>query len=251
MPFFEVTKPGFFYGLHRHHDDNYVPSFGQYRASAVGLIIMTDHSGTHVDAKCHMSYNLKLYGDISVEPSIQTSWGFTKYGAEEIPIMVAKGVLLDVANLLGLDPLPSTKQITAEDLEACCKEEGVNVTKGDVVLIRTGSGRFWYQPEVYKNSAGVSKDADVWLINKGVLAVGIDNLTWDPHGVKDEETGITMFGHYLLLVKNGIYILENLYLEGLHQDKCYEFIFVAAPLKFKGATGAPLRPIALSPLKFG
>ena len=51
--------------------------------------------------------------------------------------------------------------------------------------------------------------------------------------------------HELLIVKNGIYILENLDLEGLANDKVYEFAFIFSPLRLKGATGSPGNPIAV------
>src|SRR4051794_12144080 len=70
-------------------------------------------------------------------------------------------------------------------------------------------------------------------------------MTWDVPGQRDPETGVTLFGHVLLLVKNGIYIMENLNLEELARDRCYEFAFVGIPLKFRGATGSPIRPLAL------
>ena len=71
-------------------------------------------------------------------------------------------------------------------------------------------------------------------------------MAWDPlNGERDPETGTSLFGHVHLLVKNGIYIIENLYLEQLSQEQCYEFTLVVTPLKLNGATGSPVRPLAL------
>jgi kynurenine formamidase len=70
-------------------------------------------------------------------------------------------------------------------------------------------------------------------------------MTWDVPGERDPETGATLFGHVYLLPQKGIYILENLALEELARDRRYEFAFVGVPLKFRGATGSPLRPLAL------
>jgi len=51
--------------------------------------------------------------------------------------------------------------------------------------------------------------------------------------------------HVHLLVESGIHIIECLNLEELAAAKQYEFTFIAAPLKIVGATGAPVRPIAV------
>ena len=51
--------------------------------------------------------------------------------------------------------------------------------------------------------------------------------------------------HQVLLVRHGVYNLENLDLEELARDKVYEFAFVFAPLRLKGATGSPGNPIAV------
>jgi kynurenine formamidase len=47
------------------------------------------------------------------------------------------------------------------------------------------------------------------------------------------------------MMKNGIFNIENLTFEELAADRAYEFLFVATPLRFKGATGSPLRPLAI------
>jgi len=51
--------------------------------------------------------------------------------------------------------------------------------------------------------------------------------------------------HVHLLVEHGIHIIECLNLEQLARDRVYEFIFAAAPLKIRGGTGSPIRPIAV------
>jgi len=75
--------------------------------------------------------------------------------------------------------------------------------------------------------------------------VGADNMAWDEIGLIDPDLKMTLPGHAILLVRNGIYILENLYLEELARDKSYEFTFICLPLKIRGATGSPVRPIAV------
>jgi kynurenine formamidase len=84
-----------------------------------------------------------------------------------------------------------------------------------------------------------------WLAEAGVLAVGADNIAWDWTGERDGELGVTLPGHVLLLVRAGIYIIENLMLEELGEAGAVEFTFVCLPLKIQGATGSPVRPVAL------
>src|SRR5205807_7241596 len=121
----------------------------------------------------------------------------------------------------------------------------ISVCEGDVVLLRTGNGAFWRDPALYLQAGGASADTASWLASKRVRAVGADNVAWDEPGIVDPDLKVTLPGHMILLVRNGIYIIENLFLEELAQDRCYEFTFVCLPLKMRGATGSPVRPIAL------
>ena len=89
------------------------------------------------------------------------------------------------------------------------------------------------------------KSATLWAAERGVVCVGADNMTWDHPAERDPETGATLFAHVYLLPKKGVYIIENVNLEELAREKVYEFAFVCTPLKFNGATGSPIRPLAL------
>jgi kynurenine formamidase len=125
------------------------------------------------------------------------------------------------------------------------QSQGVSVNEGDAVLIRTGNGALWQDPVAYLRAGGMSSDASLWLADRKVRAVGADNMAWDEPDVVDPELKVTLPGHVILLVRHGIYIIENLFLEELAQDRCYEFTFVCLPLKMRGATGSPVRPIAI------
>ena len=83
-----------------------------------------------------------------------------------------------------------------------------------------------------------------WCAERRPVAVGADNVAWDVQGEVDPELG-TLPGHLLLLVRAGIYIIEALNLEALARDRVREFTFVCLPLKLRGGTGSPVRPIAL------
>lgn len=239
-PTFTAHAPGFQYSLHRRHE----PGLGEARTSASGLIVTVDHSGTHIDALCHQAENLVMYGGRGVDASVQTPTGFTELGVETISPIVARGVLLDVAGQKGVDRLPAGTFVTASQLEAAAREAQVVPARGDVVLVRTGNGALWQDPGEYERGPGMSTDASAWLAKQQPRAVGADNLAWDLIGYRDPEFG-SLPGHVVLIVRHGIHILENLFLEELARDSRREFLFVCLPLKMRGATGSPVRPLAV------
>ena len=242
-PIFPSHAPGFVYSLHRHHE----PGTGQARTSASGTIFMAEHSGTHIDALCHQAEEMHLYGGQALNPQVQTPAGFTTLGVETIPPLIARSVLLDVARFRGVERIEVGNPITAADLEATAQGEKITIGGGDIVLVRTGNSAFWHDAPTYLRAGGMSADASSWLANLGVRAVGADNVAWDEVGVVDPDLKVSLPGHLILLVRHGIYIIENLNLEELAQDRCYTCTLICLPLKMQGATGSPVRPIALVP----
>jgi kynurenine formamidase len=245
MPIHPSHRPGYYYALHRRHRDTYRPDTQGPRSSASGILTMMEHSGTHLDALCHQANGLRMFGGVKVD-EVETSAGFSHLGIETVPPLICRGVLLDVCGYKGGRTLPARYSITADDLAGCAAAHGVEVRAGDVLLVRTGFGALWRGDEqVYLDAAGVSKSGTLWAAERGVAAVGADNMAWDVPGERDPEMGATLFAHAYLLPQKGIYIIENLALEELARDRRYEFAFVGVPLKFEGATGSPLRPLAL------
>ena len=235
-PSHPAHMPGFNYFLHRHH----ARGAPEARTGASGIIVTPEHSGTHIDALAHQAENLTLYGGVHVDEGVQTSAGFKKLGIETMAPLVSRGVLLDVAGERRLDP---EYPITAADLE---RAERAEVRAGDAVLVRTGYGALWSKPDEYLRAAGVSAAGSRWLIDKKVGAVGADNMAFDVMGPADPELKVTLPGHLLLLVRSGIPIIENVNLEELAAAGVEEFLFVCLPLKMRGATGSPVRPIAIA-----
>lgn len=247
MPIHPAHKQaGYSYLLHRHHEDEYRPEETGPRTGAAGIIICGEHTGTHIDALCHQADALTLCGGVPVG-EVQTSRGFTKHGVEEIPAIVAPGVLLDVAARDGVDSLEPGRVVTAADLEACCERQGVVLEPGSVALVRLGNARFWEDEERYLAGPGMDGDAARWMAERGVLAVGADNMAWDAPGFEDPKLGCLLAGHLILLARYGIYIVENLALDDLAASGHHRFEFVCTPLKLVGATGSPVRPLAIVP----
>ncbi len=233
MPILDPRNARYFYGLYRHHTNTTAPLY-----FSSGLISLSDHIGTHIDALCHVSQDGKLHNDIRVAPEVETPWGYLELGAEKIPPLLRPGVLLDIARYKGLDVLPKGYEVSSNDLRGFCEQNNITIEKGSVVLVRVGNGKYWSEPEKYLACAGIAEESNMWLSKSGVVAVGADNLAWD---LLEGH----LAGHRHLIVEKGIYVMENLYLEELSSDSCYKFLFIALPLKLIGATGSPIRPIAL------
>jgi kynurenine formamidase len=244
MPVISVHQPGYAYFLHRRHSDDYRPDELGVRSSASGVIVCMEHSGTHIDAICHQADAQMLYGGIPAA-NVCNAKGFTAHAIEDVPPMMAPGVLLDAAAERGVRSLDAGQLVTATDLEACCRRQGVEIRPGDVILIRTGNAIFWNDPERFLAGPGMDSSASAWLAAKGVLAVGADNMAWDVIGLRDPKIGCQLPGHLILLARHGIYIIENLQLEELATAGHSRFTFICMPLKFIGATGSPVRPIAV------
>lgn len=247
MPVFPAHKPGYFYMLHRRHGDTYDPERGGPRSSASGLIVTVDHTGTHIDAVCHQADAMTLYGGVAVDRHVETPAGFTQQSIDASPPLVTRGVLLDVAGFRQVQALPQNYEMTPDDLVGTSEAQGVSIQQGDVVFVRTGFGSRWERNEEYLVAAGMGRHGSEWLAGQGVRAVGSDNMAWDVIGAIDPEWHCTLPGHLVLLARSGIQIMENLNLEELAQDRCFEFALVCSPIKWKGATGSPVRPLAIRP----
>ena len=151
MPVHPAHQPGYNYFLHRQHGRG-VPE-PPPRTSASGVLVMPEHTGTHIDALSHQAENLKLHGGIDVNSGVMSATGFSVLGVETMAPLVARGILLDVA---GRQTLPPGHLISVEELQAAAS---VDVREGDVVLVRTGYGALWEKPKDYMKSAGVSSAA--------------------------------------------------------------------------------------------
>ena len=241
MPIHESHKPGYFYALHRRHRDSFGGPMNGPRSGASGVLTMMEHSGTHIDALCHQACGMELFGGKHPD-QVETPAGFTELGVETVAPLITRGVLIDVAGHKKVERLPELYSITAHDLEAALVHRP---QPGDVLLVRTGFASIWNDEAVYLRAAGMHKSASIWAADHGVVAVGADNMAWDVPGERDPVSGATLFGHLYLLPQKGIYIIENLDLEGLARDQQTEFAFFCLPLKLRGATGSPVRPLAL------
>ena len=200
--------------------------------------------GTQFDGLAHQQLGPYLYNCVEAE-KVARRGGFTKLGVEKAGSFFARGVLLDIAALKGVDMLPDDYMITVADIEAAMTRQNVEVRKGDAVLIRTGLGRLWTvdNARFIKGEPGIGLEAAEFLVKRNVMMVGSDNWAVEVRPYPDR--GLFLPVHGYLLNVNGIYLIENLDLEALARDKANEFAFIVAPLKLRGGTGSSVAPIAV------
>lgn len=207
-------------------------------------VAMYTHTGTHVDALCHWGYRGVIWNGFS-ERECLGSRHWLVAGADKHPPLVARGVLLDVAAAQGTEILPDSFGIGRRELEDAIAREGVEIGCGDVVLIRTGRMRVWPDPERYLgNSPGITLDGARFLAEQGVALIGADNIALEQIPPSSGSSWSPV--HTYLLAEAGVTILEVANLEEIAADDVFEFVFVGACIKLRGATGAPIRPIAIA-----
>lgn len=238
------THPPFLFGLTKKHGDLVLPGGVSSSADAVA---MGTHVGTHIDALCHFSCGGKLHGGIDAESNQTHADGMAHLSVDTIAPVFRRGVLIDIAGSEGVETLPADFVVTPDMLDRVTRSEGVEIGRGDVVLLRTGWGSLWRDPVRYITGGsgsqaigpGPERAGAEWLSSRGIFAAGSDTIAF-------ERVPSGMEVHVHLLVEKGIHIIEALNLEQLAADRVYDFLLIAIPMKIQGATGSPVRPIAVA-----
>jgi kynurenine formamidase len=220
------------------------------------------HGAPSIDALGHIGRDGKLFGGVDAAASTSNPNGIGQSGVgahlaiDQFPkdLLVNRGVLLDVASMVNgdLTPLPARFEITAKHLQDAARRQKVQVRRGDTVFIRTGWGQYFASASALyagADSPGPGVDGANWLIKQGARIVGDDTLTFEqrPPLSFDAAGNVTAVFpvHMRLIADSGIFIIENLDLEGLAKAKAYEFVAVVPPLKVLGGTGSAVRVFAL------
>jgi kynurenine formamidase len=200
--------------------------------------------GTQFDGFAHQSIEYSHYNCVKTD-DIQSRGGFTKLGIETVGTIMTRGVLIDVAGLKGVDTLPDTYEITVQDLEQALQKQNLKLQPGDAVLINTGWGRLYGKDNARygKSCPGIGVKAAEWLAKQDPLLVGSDN--WPVEVAPNPDPQISLPIHQIMLVVNGIHLLENLKLDEMVAKKVHEFAFVMQPLKAQGLTGSTVAPVAI------
>jgi kynurenine formamidase len=182
---------------------------------AVNLLELGEHTGTHVDAINHMA---REYRGQSIDTMPLT-------------MFYTEGVCLDLSDK-GLMEL-----IETTDLESALSESGLEIKRGDTVLLYTDHYRRAFGTDDWHKGPGVSTDAARWLGRQGIAAFGVEPAAPGVRGVSNKEVhricGELGFTHYENMIN-----LHRLTGRG-------RFRFIGLPLRIRGGTGSPVRAIAV------
>jgi kynurenine formamidase len=242
-------------GVKRQNDNEFTRGPGNSTGTAwhSSALFISDNVGTQIDGLGHATEGRDnhWYNGFK-EEDWGGNFGIRKCGAETIPPIVARGVLIDVARHRGVDALPAHFRITPQILRAALAAQGTEIRPGDAVFIRTGMLRYWgetgsSQAKISEHdSAGIDVDAAKWLVaDKGAVLVGSDTSGLEVGPVVEGSKSF-MPVHNYLLIEQGVHIGEFHNLEDLSRDRAYQFLYVCGVNKIKGtAAGFVLRPIAM------
>jgi kynurenine formamidase len=208
------------------------------------LISEIGQVGTQFDGFAHQTIEDKVYNCFKVD-EIASRGGFTKLGIEKVGSLITRGVLIDVAALKGVDMLPDTYEITVQDLQQALARQNVRLQPGDAVLINTGWNKLWAKDNAryLKSCPGIGVGAATWLAQQDPMLVGADN--WPVEVAPNPDPQISLPVHQIMLVVNGIHLLENMKLDDLAAKRVYEFAFIMQPMKLQGFSGSTVTPIAV------
>jgi kynurenine formamidase len=246
------------------HQGEHNPSPADHHMTAVGAVVddgralqfNKDYVGvdyhndghTHIDALSHVAYAGLLYNG-KPEDAV-TSTGARVSSIEVLKDgLVGRGVLLDVPRVRGVDWLEPGEHIFREDLEAAEEAQGVTVSEGDILLVRTGHAHRltelgpWDTPHA---KAGLHPTALSFIADRGIAVLGSDG---NSDTAPSTTEGVAFPIHVLTITAMGVHLLDYLQFEDV-REVCvrtgrWEFLFVAAPLRIVAGTGSPLNPIGI------
>jgi len=200
--------------------------------------------GTQFDGFAHQTIGGSLYNCFELE-AIATRTGFTKLGVHNVGTLMTRGVVIDVAASKNVEMLPDAYEITVADLQRALERQKATLQPGDAVLIRTGWSALWGKDNAryVKSNPGIGIAAAEWLAKQDPMLIGSDN--WSIEVAPNPNPELSLPIHQILLVVNGIHLLENLKLDELAAKKVSTFAFVMQPLKAMGFTGSTVAPVAI------
>jgi kynurenine formamidase len=200
--------------------------------------------GSQIDGLGHMGIEHVYYNGNRAEDFVRTT-GLEKLSVAQLPPIVSRGVMLDMAKLSGKSILPTGTAFNRKEIVAAAKKQGVEIRKGDVVLFHTG----WLnvaeddKARFMAGEPGLGLDGARYLAELGVVAVGSDS--WALEVLPPEDPTLAFPVHPELLAKNGVYILENMDTRKLAADGVSEFLFVLGQPRFEGSVQAVINPVAI------
>ena len=215
------------------------------------IIIMPTQCGTQWDGLGHIFYGDHMWNGYDCRTV--TSFGAQKCGIEKTrEKMVGRGVLLDIPRMLGREYLTDGFAITNEMLDRAERNFGVEVRRGDYLLVRTGQIEAMLAAATWDgysggDAPGLAFETLDWLQTKQVAAIATD--TWGAEVRPNETDEANQPWHWISIPIMGLTVGEIFNLAELSrdcaEDKRYEFMFVAPALPVTGAVGSPVNPLAI------
>jgi kynurenine formamidase len=201
--------------------------------------------GSQIDGLGHLGEN-GVYYNCNQAKDFSAISGLTKLGIENVPPIVTRGIVLDIAAHYGVDHLKAGQYFSVEDVKAVEKSQGTPIREGDVVLFHTGWTDAKLEPDPVAwatGEPGQSEEVADYMASKKVVAVGAD--TWGVDVIPSQVAERPYQGHVIYLKENGIYIFEAMNTGPLVRDGAYEFLFVLGQAKVRGAVQMIINPIAI------
>lgn len=219
------------------------------------LVAEIGQVGTQFDGPGHIGERIRMgdgtekdvfYNGYTIE-EIKGPYGLMNLGVEHIKPFITRGILIDIAAYKGVESLNHGYEVTVADVEGALKRQNISensLEPGDAYFFRYGWARYWNDHETYNtNPPGIGLAVASWVIEKNASMIGSDS--WPTEVVPNPNADLAFPVHQELITRNGVWNLENMNLDGLSVDSVYEFLFIHTPIRFKGATGSPARPIAI------
>jgi kynurenine formamidase len=200
--------------------------------------------GTHMDGLNHLQIGDRAYNGHRLADVVE-EYGTNRLGIDTLPQVVTRGVLLDIAEVRGVERLERGDVITRADAEIALDRGGVALAAGDAVLFHTGWGGYWGRDnEAYlAGEPGPGTAVAEWLVDHRVAMTGCDTWSYGPVPAECEHEPFIV--PQTLNAKHGVVVLENLYLGELARAGVAQFMFVVSHAKLRGATGAWVAPLAV------
>jgi len=203
--------------------------------------------GPQIDGLGHAGVD-HMYYNGHTDDEFAGAAGLTKMGLHNLPGLVGRGVMLDMAKHFGVDMVDSGVPYTEDDIKAAAEAQGVSIGEGDVVLFNSNwmnllDGDAADPDRFGATEPGLGVSGAEYLASLGVMAVGAD--TWGMEVVPAETEGEAFRAHQILQPEHGIYILENMDTRELAADGVHEFLFVLGHARIKGTVQMIINPIAI------
>jgi kynurenine formamidase len=222
------------------------------------LVTMSTCAGTHIDALSHVSYDGFLYNGVPTS-AVSAQNGATKLGAERLPQIVTRGLVLDIARLKGveaLDEISPGYAITSDDLAAAAEQAKVSPEPGDVILVRTGQMRYYlagdrkrYTVGTDFSQPGLSVDAVPWIRDHDLAGAFVDTYAYESFPPTQPDWSDCLAVHLLQIRDMGLIQGQNWDFEELAvacaDEERGDVLLLASPEPLVGATSAPVAPVAV------